>query len=230
MVFLAGCGAENSGTPDAAPDAATDWQGEFTWRIRVNPSDAIVRIDGVERDELTIVTAGEAAARELEVVVESEVGGVIASTLTLRAECDDHCAPIAWWERSEHLCSYASGELRFLGVSCEGVGAGCSGDAFCYAECGTALVCQEGSRCGIDRVDAAPGYGWLACLPIGPVAEGGACTIDAAGLDDCGAQLHCVDGTCHRACRPIPDDIDQCGGVACEPVPGMSPEVGVCPP
>src|SRR5688500_4355676 len=68
-VFLAGCGAEHSGTPDAGVDAATDWQGEFTWEVRVGAGDVIVRIDGVERDELMIVTSGEAAARELEIVV-----------------------------------------------------------------------------------------------------------------------------------------------------------------
>lgn len=227
--LLAGCGAENSGI-DAGPDAAGDWQGDFTWEIRVNPSDAIVRIDGVERDELTIVTAGEAAARELDIVIESEVSGVIAATWTLRAECDDHCAPVAWSSRSETLCSYASGELRLLGVSCEGPYGGCSGDAFCWPQCGGGILCPPDTRCGVDRVDGAPDHGWPACIPIGPIGEGGVCTIGAQGLDDCGVQLHCVGGACRRACRPETGETDQCGGVACEPVPGMSPEVGVCPP
>lgn len=226
-ILLGGCGAENSGI-DASPDAATDWLGEFTWTIEVTASEAVVRIDGVERDELVLALDGEAAAREREIVIEAEVGGVVAATRTLRGDCDSHCAPVAWSSRVEVLCSYDSGELRLDFVNCDGAG-GCAGDAFCLAECGGGLVCPAGTRCGIDRVDAAPEYGWPSCVAIGPVGEGDACAIDAQGIDDCSDQLHCVAGSCRRACRPGGGG-DQCGGAACEPVPGMSPEVGVCPP
>ena len=231
-VLLAGCSGGGDVVPDATPpdaelpDLTVDWTGDFVWTIGASGEPAVVRIDGEVRDILELHFDGEAAARERTVLVENVVGGVVASTYLLRGDCEQDCGPYTAWLRWDSLCTYSSGELRVRGLGCEGPNAWCSGDAFCAPRCGRG-GCPGNERCGIDRVEAVPTHGWLDCVPIGARAEGESCTIDAAGIDDCGAQLYCLDGVCRQQCF-IEEACD--APTTCVHIDGMSPDVMACLP
>jgi len=235
LVLLAACSAGDELAPDpgldaAPPDAEADWLGEFTWNVYVGAeAGAVIRIDGVERTELALVLDGEAAARTTAVVVENVVGGVVASRATLRGDCDADCPSedYGWTTRVDDLCAYATGEIRFQGGLCESTHGACFMDAWCLPKCGGPFTtCPTDLRCGLDRVDGDPTHGWHACVPIGTGALGDACTIDAAGIDDCGVALYCIDGVCAPACNP---DFQDCTSPStCVHVDGMANEVYAC--
>jgi hypothetical protein len=235
-VVLAGWSGGDDVAPDAAPpdaelpDLAAEWTGDFVWTIGAGGEGAVVRIDGEIRGELELHFDGEAAARERTVLVENVVDGVVASSYVLTGNCREDCGPYTAWLRWDSLCAYASGELRLQGSGCEGPNAWCSGDAWCWGPCGPHLVglgCPDDERCGIDRVDAVPTHGWLECVAIGPRADGETCTIDAAGIDDCGAQLYCVEGVCRPQCW-IEEGCE--APATCVHLDGMSPNVKACLP
>ncbi|KAB2908470.1 MAG: hypothetical protein F9K40_04330 [Kofleriaceae bacterium] len=80
----------------------------------------------------------------------------------------------------------------------------------------------------------------LACVPDGPVAEGGACTFgpvgETTGYDDCAAGFVCSAGTCADICAldPLSPPVTQCSSGTCTADPLLfangadQPAYGVC--
>lgn len=76
-------------------------------------------------------------------------------------------------------------------------------DAPVDADCGDTcnpydnVGCSPPDVCKVMHLGGGPGC--PACLSAGAVPLGGACTI-ADGLDDCGKDGYCLDGTCRQIC------------------------------
>jgi hypothetical protein len=236
-VLLAGCSGGGAVAADAAldaasPDAPGDWDGDFFWRVRVGATpDQIlpsVSIDGVSGETFETQFAGEAASRAETVIVESFVDGRPGDRIVMAQDCDDF--PWVYYGREDELCAYSSGELRRQIGTCatSPEGGGWHSDYLCSPKCNP-RSCGADARCALDRVDGDLTHGWRACVAIGPRALGESCTIDAAGIDDCGVALYCLGSVCRRACTLYEQDTE-CPGERCDQVPGMSPGVLACLP
>jgi len=91
--------------------------------------------------------------------------------------------------------------------------------------------CAAGEKCTYIIDSTNPMMGHTACAPDGSVASGGACTRDAAGVDDCVPGDFCSGGTCNEICSSNPNS---CGGTAlCTMFAGIftdRTDVGMCMP
>jgi hypothetical protein len=237
-VVLAACAQPGTDlAPDAGgaqPDAYPPVNPGFEWTVFVSVLDgpATVRIDGVDGDNGHWEWyETEEEVQNTVLLVESVIDGTVMDRVWSPADCDHVCGEEPWVRHKEHLFVYRSGEIRIADRECVTPERPCElswAEPRCVRD-----QCPVG-RCGIDRVDADPSHGWLDCVPTGVRAAGESCAIDAAGIDDCAANLHCVEAVCRRACELELDfgewvDVGHCGGVgSCEQLAGMSPEVGVC--
>jgi hypothetical protein len=231
IVLIAGCGAGGGG-PDADPYDDPDGEWDGTYSIRVHAmlrGEPTVRIDGVLTDWYDTSVAGEAAAAGLFIDVENLVAGQVASAVSAPVDCDERCGPAVWSFVVASYCAYDSGELRLAGIGCSG-SSSCEGDAGCDPPCAVPDLGCPGEKCGLKRLPFDISRGWLQCVPAGPVGRFEACLVDADGVDDCKAGLHCVDGTCRTACDGYPPEGECAAGTTCTQVAGASPGATACLP
>lgn len=238
-VLIAGCLIAGGCTaPDAVPDVdagevppdarrvALEWI-VAAWTLS---PDVTVRMNGAVDDWVGEWLPDDEHAADAAVVIDGMVDGLIVSREEARVECDDVCGERDYAVEKEYWKVYESGEVRHVTQFCDSVEGECVRESF-EPRCRRGTC--PGARCGIDRVAQLPSRGWLDCVPVGAGAAGDACSLDANGVDDCGSELHCIDGTCRVACEfrdtgsEIVDE-GQCATGVCEHVVGMSSEVGVC--
>jgi hypothetical protein len=148
-------------------------------------------------------------------LVELRIGDLVVRSIHVRVE-DCSTGPEGLADYREDICALDSGDLRADGP--------CERGRECEPECHSQSACT--GRCTSRITSTNPLKSHLACAPWGPKFLGEACELiphpDGA-YDDCGDNLTCLDGRCHRTCLAIDRDCH-----CLRRVSGHAPELRVC--